>query len=105
MGSIEQSIPIKNWKKNAAIQRLIGSHMFKEAKVVNVKLNVRRESGKIKKFAEIVYKLGGELYRAELKLRDDRHWDTRRRDVKRKKERTKGSHFTASDLLGQEGVS
>ena len=117
MGSVElkkgdlmkrtQTIPIPDREKNPAIQRLIESHMFREAKVIEVNLIAKTEypRARVKKFAEVVYMLGEKIYRAELKLRDDRHWDTRRKDETTKEEGVKGSHLTASDLLGKERVS
>jgi len=108
MGSVT-STPIPHWRKSPAIQRLLESHMFKDARVVEVSLAIRKEHLKARatKYAVVIYMLGDKLFRAELKLRDDRHWDTRSKDgkFKREKEGIKGSHLTASDLLGQERVS
>jgi hypothetical protein len=106
MGSVT-STPIPNWRKNSTIQRLLDSHMIKNAKVVEVNLVVRKEypTARPRKYAEVIYILGEKLCRAELKLRDDRHWDKRGKDDKGKREGVKGSHLTASDILGEEGVS
>jgi len=81
--------------------------MFTEAKVIEVNLTIRKgpPGGKTKKYAEVIYLLEDKIFRAELKLRDDRHWDTRSKNDKRKKQGDKGAYFTASDLLGKKGVS
>ena len=106
----DKTVPIRNWRKNKCIQRLLEAHLFKDAKVIEVNLKIYHKKRNLrKKYAEVVYQLGEKLYRAELKLRDDRHWDTRRRDGKSDIP-GKGSsdyrpYFTSSDLLGEEGVS
>ena len=108
-------IPIPNWRKNKQIIRMLSSHLFKEADVKSISLKVYTpgHSTTRTKYAEIVYMLGDKLYRTEFKLRDDRHWDERRRDGKRygesnvSREGSKNNrpYFTSSDLLGETGVS
>jgi hypothetical protein len=108
MGSVTSSL-IKNWRKNDAVRRLLKAHMPREAKVIEVSLLIysrhsaeRAKQYKNRKYAEVIYLLNDKLFRAEFKLRADRHWG---RNDKRKREGIETAHFTASDLLGQERVS
>ena len=109
MGSVTSSL-IKDWRNNDAVQRLLKAHMPKEANVIEVSLLIyskycaeRAKYYRNRKYAAVIYLLDDKLFRAEFKLRADRHWVKRNSNDKTK--RGEGSHFTASDLLGQEGVS
>ena len=111
MGSVTSSV-IKNWRNNDAVQRLLKAHMPKEANVIEVSLLIyskycaeRAKYYRNRKYAAVIYLLGDKLFRAEFKLRADRHWVKRNSNDKTKREGKETAHFTASDLLGQEGVS
>ena len=113
MGSVTTKL-IKNWKKNEAVQRLLEAHMPKEAKVIEVSLLVyskycaeRAKHYRSRKYAAVIYLLGEKLFRAELKLRADRHWVKRNSNdnTKRENENTGRPYLTSSDILGEERVS
>ena len=108
MGSVTSSV-IKDWRKNDAVQRLLEAHMPKEANVIEVSLLIyskycaeRAKYYRTRKYAAVIYLLGDKLFRAEFKLRADRHWVKRNSNDKTKRGE---AHLTASDILGQKGVS
>jgi|TARA_R100000501_G_C2549003_1_gene64476 hypothetical protein len=97
---------IPDWRENSVIARMLKSNLVNGSKVVSVHLKVDQDyPTQCKKYAEVVYKIGDKLYRTEFKLRDDRHWETRRKRNAKNKQGAGDTYFTPSDLLGKEGVS